>query len=640
MNRKQLIWVACVALLLIPNIAQAQLWSGIIDPSRAIDWTSAGATIINRSTVCSTPSLTAGSGAASANATAINNAMSACPSGRVVSIPSGTWYVGSSGLLDSTSNITIRGAGPGSTDLIFTAENSCGGWYAGFCVWNGEADCCPPDNISNWTAGYSVGTTSITLSAPVTGSTAPAAGQLIFLDQLDDSNTDTGQIWECEAVNVCSEEVGAARSGRGELQVVQITSVSGTGPYTVGIAPAIRMPNWSSGKSPQAWWANNMPVTNVGIENLTLDFSSMPVTGNVDAGVMFLNSYGLWAKNIRTISNITDGNHGVHEHYYLRQSAHATVRDSYMYGEIDGSSQNYGVSAYESADDLVENNITQHVAQPFENEDCTGCVYGYNYSVDDYYTVDTTYIESQAWQHSIGNAYILWEENQGSQFGADDIHGTSHFVTAFRNYWTGTDGSRSSNTTPVVMEAYSRYYNLVGNVLGSTTVATNYQSYPTTATQAANTSTTWHSIYSLAYAQASGGTPPFNNDLTLTSTLMRWGNYDTVSAGIRFISSEVPSGLSQFANLIPVSQALPTSFYQSTKPSWWGTTQWPAIGPDVTGGNIAGVGGHANSIPAQLCYNNTPRDSNGILMFNANACYTSASVTQPAPPSNLAATVN
>ena len=30
---------------------------------------------------------------------------------------------------------------------------------------------------------------------------------------------------------------------------------------------------------------------------------------------------------------------------------------------------------------------------------------------------------------------------------------------------------------------------------------------------------------------------------------------------------------------------------------------------------------HANRIPAQICYDSTPKDADGILMFNANNCY-------------------
>src|SRR6185503_241550 len=101
---------------------------------------------------------------------------------------------------------------------------------------------------------------------------------------------------------------------------------------------------------------------------------------------------------------------------------------------------------------------------------------------------------------------------------------------------------------------------------------------------------------------------------------------------VRFVASEVPTGLSLYANALPGSQALPASLRSSSQPGFWstpwGTPPWPAIGPDVTGGTVAGLGGHANNIPAQLCYANSPIDPNypgsadrGMLLFDAARCY-------------------
>jgi hypothetical protein len=58
------------------------------------------------------------------------------------------------------------------------------------------------------------------------------------------------------------------------------------------------------------------------------------------------------------------------------------------------------------------------------------------------------------------------------------------------------------------------------------------------------------------------------------------------------------------------------------------------------------MGGHANLIPAQSCFNNSPTDSsytvasgNPVLSFNANKCYTSVSSSaSPAPPVKLTGT--
>jgi hypothetical protein len=46
---------------------------------------------------------------------------------------------------------------------------------------------------------------------------------------------------------------------------------------------------------------------------------------------------------------------------------------------------------------------------------------------------------------------------------------------------------------------------------------------------------------------------------------------------------------------------------------------WPAIGPDVTGGQDPA--GHAHKIPAQVCYETSAMNGDGTLSFNADSCY-------------------
>jgi len=66
----------------------------------------------------------------------------------------------------------------------------------------------------------------------------------------------------------------------------------------------------------------------------------------------------------------------------------------------------------------------------------------------------------------------------------------------------------------------------------------------------------------------------------------------------------MPSGLVQLANSAPADHRLPNSFYLSKKPSWWGNMPWPAIGPDVTGGDDP----TGTSMPIRrLCYRSAPR---------------------------------
>jgi len=117
---------------------------------------------------------------------------------------------------------------------------------------------------------------------------------------------------------------------------------------------------------------------------------------------------------------------------------------------------------------------------------------------------------------------------------------------------------------------------------------------------------------------------------------MRWGNYDTVTATSRFDAADLPSGLTNFSNPVPASQVLPPSFYLSVKPSWWGTMPWPAIGPDVAGGDIPGYAGHAYTIPARRCYENAAIDSaygsSNVRIFDPEACFGTAGSTPGTAP--------
>jgi hypothetical protein len=269
------------------------------------------------------------------------------------------------------------------------------------------------------------------------------------------------------------------------------------------------------------------------------------------------------------------------------------------------------------SDNLVENNIFQHITGPLMGGGATpGLVEAYNYAIDDYYTASLTWMQGSNYAHAAGDGYILHEGNDGVGFTADLVHGTHNFLTAFRNYFTGFETGKTAQTVPINLYAFSRYFNMIGNVLGTPGFHTNYESVPPSFTAAEK------SIYRLG---SNGNTlPASKQDPLVKSTLFRWGNYDVATGTARFLASEVPTGLSQFANGMPATQNLPASLYLAGKPGWWPPgTPWPCIGPDVSGGDMANLAGHAYKIPARNCYDRTSK-TNGILNFNADSCYGSS----------------
>src|SRR5437667_8667138 len=155
MRRKALLLTILALLFGWASVAHAQLGSGILDPSRAIDWTQSGIPggIPNRTTICATiNAATYGNGASDATA-GIQAALNSCPANQVVSLSSGTFRINSG--LRIPSNKVLRGAGPAQTILDLH------GLTTG--AINFGAGSQPSAGISNAiTGGAAKGSTSIT----------------------------------------------------------------------------------------------------------------------------------------------------------------------------------------------------------------------------------------------------------------------------------------------------------------------------------------------------------------------------------------------------------------------------------------------------------------------------------------------
>jgi hypothetical protein len=570
----------------------------VIDASRKIDWSPSGAgTIPNRTTIFTTLN----PGATSAT---VNAAIAACPTNQVVFLNAGDYIFGQ-GLTIAKSNVTLRGAGANATFITFTGGQSGVGLWTNLLVTNParfpSSD--SPGTVANWTAGYTKGTTTITLST-VSGLTV---GSLLVLDQLDDSNTDNGEVWINDTLAVATEGGSAGRVGRAQMQFVTVTGINGN---QVTFNPGLYMPNWRSGQSPQAWWIS--PATGVGIEDLSMNHAA--TAGGSMSGIFIFNTVNSWVKGVRSL-------YGLRNHIWLYESAHITIRDSYFYG-APGSSQSYGVETRMGSDHLVENNIFQHIAVPMMCGNVSGSTFGYNFAIDDDFQTPSGWQQGSSYFHSAGVNCVLWEGNDGIGFTADNIHGTSHFGTAFRNYWNGRDiggPTKTMQTTPIIIMAANRYMNIVGNVLGTTGYHTNYECAPVNSSSSSCGSGVGdRSIYTIGWSGNQGtkhATLP--NDVLVKSTMMRWGNYDTLNAANRFQAGEVPSGISLYANPVPPDQTLPTSYYLSAAPTVFTNlgVDWPPIGPDISNGDMAGFSGHVNKIPARLCYE-AGTFTNGVLNFN------------------------
>lgn len=678
-------------LVLFSISVQAQNWSTFLDSSRAVDWSGAGFTIPNYSVACATqPTLLTGSSNASANTTAIQNALASCDATHnVVNLPAGTYYV--AGItFGSQGQQVLRGAGSSSTYLVMTASAGCSGVATGVCmipsmwVYAGNSTVLPPSGTRQclWTAGYAQGTTSITLNSCPGG--APPVNQMLVLDQSNDL-TDNGGIFLCDSytssqpggnphctgndgspTNADGRQIGGYTYSQKQIVTVQAVSGSGNGPFTVTISPGVYFNNIRSSQNPGAWWPGT--IVNEGLENVTVDGTSLTSTN-----MQMVACYQCWIKGVRSID-------AARSHILLDLSANDVIRDSYFYQSQAHMEESYGIEPEQTSNLLIENNIFQQLTDPIMSGNTSGSVVDYNLSVDDIFTGGSgQFLQPSYYSHNAGNDMNLWEGNNFQNISTDDEWGSSNTGTFFRNMDSGWQNGKTATTNSFIDRAYARVNNVVGNIFGQAGYHNTYESYATSTTGGVNGSLIYTSIYNLGWTGANGdgncNLPPVCDPL-VRSTLMRWGNYDTVHAATQWNSTEASPGAVAYVNanftssyFNSLAHTLPASLYYTSTPSWWPAAKaWPPIGPDVASGNVGTCSGgtypgsqatnssqctggtvgtawasHVTSIPAQDCYLSVmggPPDGTGsILSFDASTCYTGTGGTKPAPPTGLTATV-
>ena len=540
-----------------------------VPSNRRTDWTFTGVPggIPNRTTICATFS-------PGATASAINNAINACNNG-VVFLNAGTY---SSASLSGTinvykSNVTLRGAGADQT--ILTGLNVIN-------LGNGG-------NVSLGTAITS-GATKDSTTFTVASTANLSVGTMIEVDRIDDPNL---------VVNTGNQDGG----NRNVTQVNMITAVSGN-------AITVRNPfvyDFSTG-SPRVKYYFTGITRNSGVENLRIDHGGF--SGGNNFSIQYCDA--CWLRGI-------ESGRAMGYHFVVLGTLNMEIRDSYIHDGGSGPNNsgtnffgNYLFGANSSA--KIENNIFNKNFPAIElNNSSSGLYIGYNFSYGSPSQSGTNLV---TWTfddgHAPFNVMNLYEGNIGEMWGADNFFGGTGYGTALRNYFTGFNPNFGVNGDAVWLDRLAYYYNVVGNVLGSAN-----------QNPAAYTGCDTPAIYRLGYPNLGNcSTTPWDGfspaggypDPKVAATLLRWGNYDYFNKATRFVTSEIPAGVT-----VPTDQVIPNSYYYSGRPAWWPTgIAWPPIGPDVTGGN-GDTSGHVNKIPAQACWELRNLLTGGS--FNASACY-------------------
>jgi len=621
MKGKQKFLPFLVLLSMIPTSAQAQQWSGILDPSRAVDWSQVGVFggIPTSWPNCTTAACNALSSGTVTTAS-IKAAISSAPNQSVVVLPVGSFTIGAFDI--SRDNVILRGQGAHQTKLVFNGTTTCasgtGGVSSMICIggsnnWSGGVQ-----NQTVWTAGFAQGTTVITIGS----TTNLSVGGMIILGQNKDAvgYPAAGDILVCSLSDACTSE-GASNVGLGgQTAFYRVQAINGN---QVTIWPPLHAPNWRLLQIPLAWWPTTAR-TGVGIENMTLDGSGG--TGH-RAVVAFDNAIGNWVQGIRSVITTPTADKGYHVLQYL--SAQNTIRNNYFWGYRDTSQENYSVTL--GGGSLIENNIIERFVVPITDNGpgTNGAVISYNYMTGGVGINGLPGWTYGIFFHNISDFMNLIEGNDSAKINMDAIHGTHNLFTFFRNFFHG-DPNQNANSEVVDVRTRARFGNAIGNVLGRVGYYTTYERDQADSNTA---------IYGLG-----GPYLTATSDSNVRRTFMQWGNYDTVTGTVRFVSTEVPSTITNYSNPVPASQTLPASFYLTSKPSFFGSISWPPIGPDVSAGNVTGYAGHANKIPARVCWENAANDpaystTPPVKIFNANTCY-GVSGPPPAPPTGLAAVIH
>ena len=524
--------------------------------SRSVTWQgNAGVAggIPTRTTIYKTITST-GADQTSAIQTAINN----CPSGQVVLLGSGTFYVSS---LYMKSNVTLRGAGMGTTIIKATGNQLLN--FGAYGIAYGTA--------VNLASGYSKGSTTITTSTAHGWS----AGQYIVIDQLNNASGDP-VISNVGDGGTNTSMAGRVSGGTRAMQQV-VKLVSPTSGTTATLEIPIYM-GFDSTKTPQGAKVT-MGVENAGVEALTIDNSH----GSYIYPVSVFNAANCWLYNVE-LNGLNASGMGV----YLTASYRITITGCNIHYATGGKApyDSYGITSIGTGSAyLIENNLVCGVTNGIVFQGgLSGSAIMYNYITNLYSSNYPTKNNYGIGFHGCYQYMNLFEGNviDGAYFASDNYWGSNSNNTLFRNR-IFMNYSSVDQQLDLGISQNQTYYNIIGNVLGAAGSETAYE-----------TNTTPYAPSS-AYVYVTGQN---GSSGTARSTMLRHANWDGYHQTQLWCSSSGEPGCQGGST----DQTLPSSFYYSSTPSWYSDEcAYPAVDP--TGSDDAL---RYSKIPAQRRYESLP----------------------------------
>ena len=567
--------------LIISGASESLLVDRIIDWGIAGVWVNGVKGIPERSTIfCNVKvnipgsSLIAYGDGVHDDTAALQAAINLCPAGQVVYLPAGTYLVSSS--LTINKGITFRGEVDAENNpLTEIVQKTTLDSNSGTIIITGTSGY-PYTTVTDVTGGYQKGSTTITVS----NASAFKVNDIVTLDELNNPElvTNYGRIGDDGTLNQCTYAGRISGGARAYGETFLVKAISGN---TITLNRPLYW-DFQGNLNPQLYLHSKVPLYYAGVENIHLRTVSTVSDGS---GIILQHCAYCWVKNCEIESFPRRA-------LWLRYGTYGCeIRHNYIHNKSSDSNfernRRYGIFIYSNcSDNLIEDNIVHYTLSGLVMEaGNSGNVISYNY-------IDTTRYGSQPWKtpdmalHAPHNYMNLFEGNVMGQIEFDIYWGSSSHQMVFRN-WLHTrnpDWYVNQPRLAISCEGWNRCSSFIGNVLGYPNIVEAESPWPVYYEQLPLISTFEQvHMWRVGFWSGADGTPQEHGDPMTLATIIRHGNYDFVRNRVEWDTS-----ISDYI--------LAPSFYLKSKPDWFGSLSWPAIGPDLSPVN--------GKIPAQWRFEN------------------------------------
>lgn len=561
----------------------------ILSPDRKINWDPGvrGGVPIRTTIYTTLPT--------SASASAIQSALNLCPSNQVVQLSAGIYNINA--VLKIPSGVTLRGAGLSNTFLKGQASFS-GDVVLLFDNSFDESWGAPARSLVSPTKGATTITT--------TAAHGWTAGSVLLIDMVEQPNGDPpidngGSLGNC---SWCGRASGTRPIG----QWVKVVSVPTS--TTATIDPPLY---WSYANSPEAVQMRGL-THYAGVEDLSVD----NLTSACQDTVGVFGAINCWLSNVELKGNKRRAMWAFGGLWFTMQGCRVTggIPIDSDRGANYHSDRAYGpfLGPHFTAS-LITDSIFEKLTMGIAWEGgVSGNVFSYNF-ITNIWWEDTGDSPRRfgPLMHGPHPFMNLIEGNwSGGRVRADEYWGTSSHFVALRNRIVQVDrGAGDSQQWTIDVERRNWYWSFVGNLLGGGG-GVNEDNYEYINGENAPYGDSKNTVWKIGYESLGSDNTLYDNG-TLR-TFVRWGNWcyrtnDTVAgAGVTYHTN----------NIVNIAdRVIPSSYYLSSKPTFFGGLTWPPYDPANPTFNSP------TNIPAGYRY-----------AFGVNPPG-GGGPTKPAPPSNL-----